>query len=95
MCSFLIGLVKGHNTGNITSDKSKFFGLLPCATLSVSLLRMRIGLHVILDVRELWSLGFQDPASVVFEGIVELHRSVLYYVVAIVIGVGYALIITI
>lgn len=36
-----------------------------------------------------WSLGFQDGASVAFEGIAELHSSVIFYVVAIVAGVFY------
>jgi hypothetical protein len=48
-------------------------------------------LWINMDIVELWRFGFQDAASVVFEGITELHSSVLYYVLAIVIGVGYAL----
>lgn len=38
-----------------------------------------------------WTFGFQDGASVAFEGISELHSSVMFYVVAIVVGVGYML----
>jgi len=38
-----------------------------------------------------WAFGFQDGASVAFEGISELHSSVMFYVVAIVVGVFYML----
>lgn len=38
-----------------------------------------------------WAFGFQDGASVAFEGISELHSSVIFYVVAIVVGVFYML----
>ena len=43
------------------------------------------------DAPSAWSLGFQDGASVAFEGIAELHSSVMFYVVAIVVGVFYML----
>ena len=44
------------------------------------------------DAPESWRFGFQDAASVVVEGIHELHSAVIWYIVVIVVGVGYALI---
>ena len=44
-----------------------------------------------MDAPTPWAFGFQDGASVAFEGISELHSSVMFYVVAIVVGVGYLL----
>lgn len=41
------------------------------------------------DVPEPWQLGFQDGASPAFEGIVELHDNIMFYLVLIVIGVAW------
>ncbi|KAL7410567.1 cytochrome C oxidase subunit II, transmembrane domain-containing protein [Mrakia frigida] len=44
-----------------------------------------------LDAPEPWQYGFQDGASVTMEGITELHNAVMYFVVAIMVGVVYAM----
>ena len=43
------------------------------------------------DAPEPWQYGFQDGASVTMEGITELHNAVMYFVVAIIVGVTYAM----
>lgn len=45
-----------------------------------------------LDAPETWAYGFQDGATVTFEGITELYNSVMFFIVAIIVGVFYALI---
>lgn len=39
------------------------------------------------DAPEPWQIGFQDGASPAFEGITELHSSIFFYLVVILIGV--------
>jgi len=43
------------------------------------------------DAAEPWQLGFQDGASPAFEGIVELHDQIQFYLVIILLGVGWIL----
>lgn len=43
------------------------------------------------DAAEPWQLGFQDGASPAFEGIVELHDQIQFYLVIILLGVGWML----
>jgi cytochrome c oxidase subunit 2 len=43
------------------------------------------------DVAEPWQLSFQDGASPSFEGIVDLHDQIMFYLVIIVIGVSWML----
>lgn len=43
------------------------------------------------DAPEPWQYGFQDSASVTMEGITELHNAVMYFVIAIIVGVTYAM----
>ena len=40
-----------------------------------------------LDAPEPWQIGFQDPASPSFEGIIALHDSILFYLVLISVSV--------
>jgi len=47
--------------------------------------------HLCTDAPEAWQPHFQDGASLAYEGITELHNSVIYFVVAIVVGVFYIL----
>lgn len=42
---------------------------------------------VLNDAPEPWQIGFQDGASPAFEGITELHSSIFFYLVVILIGV--------
>jgi cytochrome c oxidase subunit 2 len=46
---------------------------------------------VFLDVAEPWQLSFQDGASPSFDGIVDLHDQIMFYLVIIVIGVSWML----
>src|SRR5271169_3423369 len=43
------------------------------------------------DAIEPWQLGFQDGASPAFEGIVELHDQIQFYLIIILLGVGWIL----
>ena len=43
------------------------------------------------DAPEPWGLGFQDGASPSFEGITELHDSIMFYLIIILLGVGWLL----
>jgi cytochrome c oxidase subunit 2 len=43
---------------------------------------------VFCDCPEPWQLGFQDAASPSFEGIVELHDYIMFYLLIILQGVG-------
>jgi len=43
------------------------------------------------DAPEPWQLGFQDGASASFEGIIELHNQIMFYLVIILIGVSWML----
>jgi cytochrome c oxidase subunit 2 len=43
------------------------------------------------DVAEPWQLSFQDGASPSFDGIVDLHDQIMFYLVIIVIGVSWML----
>jgi len=45
-----------------------------------------------LDSPENWQLGFQDPASSIMEGIIELHHDIMYFLIVIVIFVSWMLI---
>jgi cytochrome c oxidase subunit 2 len=38
-----------------------------------------------------WALGFQDGASQTFEGIVELHNEIFFYIIIILVGVFWLL----
>lgn len=44
------------------------------------------------DAPELWTYSFMDGASVIMEGIEELHGAVLYYIVGIIVAVGYMMV---
>lgn len=44
------------------------------------------------DAPEPWLLGFQDGASPTFEGIVELHNTIFFYLIVIGVAVGWMLI---
>lgn len=44
------------------------------------------------DAAEPWQLGFQEPATGGLEGIIELHNSIMYYIIIIVTLVSYMLI---
>ena len=46
----------------------------------------------LLDSPENWQLGFQDPASSIMEGIIELHHDIMYFLIVIVIFVSWMLI---
>jgi cytochrome c oxidase subunit 2 len=46
---------------------------------------------VLCDAPEPWQLGFQDGATPVFEGIVELHNTVFFYLVIIFVGVTWVM----
>src|SRR6202048_5408140 len=43
------------------------------------------------DAPEPWQLGFQDGASPSYEGIVELHDQIMFYLVIILLGVSWVL----
>ena len=45
--------------------------------------------NVYCDTPEPWKIGFQDGASPAFEGITELHDAILFFLIAIGIGVGW------
>ena len=38
-----------------------------------------------------WQIGFQDGATPTFEGIVELHDQIMFYLIVILLGVGWML----
>jgi cytochrome c oxidase subunit 2 len=48
-----------------------------------------------LDAAEPWQLPFQDGGSATFEGIVELHDQIMFYLIVILVGVAWMLISTI
>jgi cytochrome c oxidase subunit 2 len=43
------------------------------------------------DAPEPWQIGFQDGSTPTFEGIVELHNSIFFYLVVIFIGVSWVI----
>jgi len=43
------------------------------------------------DAPQPWQIGFQDGASPSFEGIVELHDQIMFYLIVILLGVGWML----
>jgi len=43
------------------------------------------------DAPEPWQIGFQDGASPTFEGITELHSSIFFYLLVILVGVAWML----
>lgn len=45
----------------------------------------------VLDAPEPWGIYFQDSASPQMEGLVELHNSIMYYLVLVLIGVSWIL----
>jgi cytochrome c oxidase subunit 2 len=49
---------------------------------------------ILMDAPEPWQLGFQDGASPTFDGIVELHDHIMFYLIVILLGVGWMLIST-
>jgi heme/copper-type cytochrome/quinol oxidase subunit 2 len=46
---------------------------------------------VLYDAPEPWQIGFQDGASPTFEGIIELHNSIFFYLVVISVGVSWVM----
>ena len=48
----------------------------------------------LMDAPEPWQLGYQDGASPTFDGIVELHDHIMFYLIVILLGVGWMLIST-
>jgi len=38
---------------------------------------------ILLDSPESWQFGFQDPASPIVEGIIDLHHDIFFYLVLI------------
>lgn len=48
-----------------------------------------------LDAAEPWQLPFQDGGSATFEGIVELHDQIMFYLIVILVGVAWMIISTI
>lgn len=48
-------------------------------------------LYVYNDAPEPWQISFQDGASPSFEGIVDLHSNIFFYLVVIILGVSYIL----
>lgn len=52
------------------------------------ILKTLLGINTILnDAPTPWAFGFQDGASPSFEGIVELHNQILFYIIIILVGV--------
>jgi cytochrome c oxidase subunit 2 len=49
---------------------------------------------ILMDAPEPWQLGYQDGASPAFDGIVELHDHIMFYLIVILLGVGWMLIST-
>src|SRR5438270_6901910 len=43
------------------------------------------------DAPQPWQIGFQDGGSTSFEGIVELHDQIMFYLIVILLGVGWML----
>ena len=43
------------------------------------------------DVPQPWQLGFQDSAAPGFTGIIELHNTLFFYLIVVVVGVFWAL----
>ena len=43
------------------------------------------------DAPQPWQIGFQDGGSPSFEGIIELHDQVMFYLIVILLGVGWML----
>jgi heme/copper-type cytochrome/quinol oxidase subunit 2 len=48
-------------------------------------------LNINLDAPNAWGIYFQDSATPQFEGLVELHDNIMYYLVIILFGVGWVL----
>jgi cytochrome c oxidase subunit 2 len=46
---------------------------------------------VLNDAPSPWQIGYQDGASPTFEGIVELHDQIMFYLIVILLGVGWML----
>ena len=44
------------------------------------------------EAAEPWQLGFQDPATPIMEGIVNLHHDIMFVIVVIGVFVGYLMI---
>src|SRR3954471_300643 len=59
--------------------------------ISCSLLLFLLPTLCLCDAPEPWQLGFQDGASPSFEGITELHDSIMFYLIIILLGVGWLL----
>ena len=47
--------------------------------------------HIVNDVAQPWQIGFQDSAAPGFSGIVELHNTLFFYLIVVVVGVFWAL----
>ena len=47
--------------------------------------------HILNDVAQPWQIGFQDSAAPGFSGIVELHNTLFFYLIVVVVGVFWAL----
>jgi cytochrome c oxidase subunit 2 len=47
--------------------------------------------NLVLDIPRPWQLGFQDPATPIMEGLINVHHEVMYYVIFIAFFVGVVL----
>ncbi|RKP13627.1 Cupredoxin [Piptocephalis cylindrospora] len=61
-------------------------GITPILMAKDSLLSI---LYISNDAPEPWQIGFQDEASPIMEGIVELHDSILFYLIVILVLINY------
>ena len=56
------------------------------------ILKTLLGINTILnDAPTPWAFGFQDGGSPTFEGIVELHNQIIFYIIIILVGVFWVL----
>ena len=56
----------------------------PCNRLSIyKLCKLAICYNFLNDVPETWQMTFQDPATIVMEGISDLHHDIMYFIVLI------------
>ena len=61
-----------------------------CATLGVLIILLgTVGNSIMCDAPKAWGLYFQDSASPQMEALVELHDNIMYYLVAILLAVGW------
>ena len=43
------------------------------------------------DIAQPWQIGFQDSAAPGFTGVIELHNTLFFYIIIVVVGVFWAL----